>query len=74
MGEAPMKLFALLVLWLAAVSAICNLALWAFVVGINDKDVKINFGRSISTFSIVMLFAAISNVAVVLLYLLEWNH
>lgn len=69
-----MKLIALLVLWLAATSALCNLVLWAFVVGINDKDVTFCFGRSISTFNILMFFAAIANAAVVLLYLLEWNH
>lgn len=69
-----MKLIALLVLWLAAASALCNLVLWAFVVGINDKDVTFCFGHSISTFNILMFFASISNAAVVLLYLLEWNH
>lgn len=69
-----MKLIALLVLWFAATSALCNLVLWAFVVGINDKDVKFCFGRSTSMFNILMFFAAIANAAVVLLYLLEWNH
>lgn len=69
-----MKLIALLVLWLAAASALCNLVLWAFVVGINDKDVTFCFGCSISVFNILMFFAAIANAAVVLLYLLEWNH
>lgn len=69
-----MKLIPLLVLWLAATSAISNLVLWAVVVGLNDKDVTVYFGQSISVFNIVMLFAAISNVAVVLLYLVEWSH
>lgn len=69
-----MKLIALLVLWLAATFALSNLVLWAFVVWINDKNVKFCFGCSISVFNILMFFAAIANAAVVLLYLLEWNH
>ena len=69
-----MKLISLLVLWFAAMSALCNLVLWAFVVGLNEKDVTFCFGRSISVFNIVMLFAAISNAAVVLLYTLEWRY
>lgn len=69
-----MKLIALLALLLAAVSALCNLVLWAFVIGINDKDVQFSFGRSISMSNIFMFFAATANIAVVLLYLSEWNH
>lgn len=68
-----MKLIALPVLWLAATSALCNLVIWAFVVGINDKNVNVCFGRSISAFNILMFLAAIANAAIVLLYLLEWN-
>lgn len=64
----------LLILWFAATSALCNLVLWAIVVGSNDKDVHLCFGRSTSMFNILMFFAAIANAAVVLLYLLEWNH
>nr|DAK74295.1 MAG TPA: hypothetical protein [Caudoviricetes sp.] len=69
-----MTLIALPVLWLAATSALCNLVLWAIVVGINDKNVKLCFGRSTSVFNILMFLAAIANAAIVLLYLLEWNH
>lgn len=69
-----MKLIQLLVIWLAAMSALANLVLWAFVVGLNEKDVTFCFGRSISVFNILMLFAAISNAAIVLLYMLEWNR
>ena len=54
-------------------SALCNLVLWAVVVGRNDKDVTVYFGRSVSMFNILMLFAATANGAIVLLYLLEWN-
>ena len=68
-----MKLFVLLVLWFAIVSAMGNLVLWVYVIGINDKDVTFCLGHSISMFNILMFFAAISNVAVVLLYVLEWN-
>lgn len=68
-----MKLMSLLVMWLAAMSALCNLALWAVVVGRNDRDVTLCFGRSVSLFNIAMLLAAIANAAIVLLYLLEWN-
>lgn len=68
-----MKLISLLVMGLAAVSALCNVVLWAFVVGFKDKDVMLCFGRSVSLFNITMLLAAIANAAVVLLYLLEWN-
>ena len=68
-----MKLISLLVMWLAAMSALCNLALWAVVVGRNDRDVTLCFGRSVSLFNITMLLAAIANAAIVLLYLPEWN-
>lgn len=68
-----MKLIALLVLWFAAASALCNLVLWVFVLGINSKNVTFCFGRSVSVFNILMFFAAIANAAIVLLYLLEWN-
>lgn len=68
-----MKLISLLVMWLAAVYALCNAVLWVFVVGLKDKDVMLCFGRSVSLFNITMLLAAIANAAVVLLYLLEWN-
>lgn len=68
-----MKLMALLVMWLAAMSALCNVVLWAVVVGLNDRDVKLCFGRSVSLFNITMFLAAIANAAIVLLYLLEWN-
>lgn len=68
-----MKLMSLLVMWLAAMSALCNLALWAVVVGRNDRDVTLCFGRSVSLFNITMFLAAIANSAIVLLYLLEWN-
>lgn len=68
-----MKLISLLVMWLAAMSALCNLVIWAVVVWRNDRDVTLCFGRSVSTFNILMLFAAIANGAIVLLYLLEWN-
>lgn len=68
-----MKLISLLVMWLAAMSALCNLVIWAVVVGRNDMDVTLCFGRSVSLFNITMLLAAIANGAIVLLYLLEWN-
>lgn len=68
-----MKLIPLLVLWLAAMSALGNLVLLAFVVGANEKNVTFCFGKSTSVSNVVMLFAATSNVAVVLLYLIEWN-
>ena len=68
-----MKLISLLIVWLAAMSALCNLVLWAVVVGRNDKDVTVYFGRSVSMFNILMLFAATANGSIVLLYLLEWN-
>lgn len=68
-----MKLISLLVMWLAAMSALCNIVLWAFVVGRNDKDVMLCFGSSVSLFNVTMLLAAIANAAIVLLYLLEWN-
>lgn len=68
-----MKLISLAVMWLAAMSALCNIVLWALVVGLNDKDVMLCLGRSVSPFNITMLLAAIANAAIVLLYLLEWN-
>ena len=68
-----MKLISLLIMWFADMSALCNLVLWAVVVGRNDKDVTVYFGRSVSMFNILMLFAATANGAIVLLYLLEWN-
>lgn len=68
-----MKLMSLLVMWFAAMSALCNLVIWAVVVGRNDRDVTLCFGRSVSLFNITMLLAAIANAAIVLLYLLEWN-
>lgn len=68
-----MKLISLVVMWLAAMSALCSVFLWAVVVGCNDKDVMLCFGRSVSLFNIIMLLAAIANAAIVLLYLLEWN-
>lgn len=68
-----MKLISLVVMWLAAMSALCNIVLWAVVVGRNDRDVTLCFGRSMSLFNITMLLAAIANAAIVLLYLLEWN-
>lgn len=67
-----MKLISSLVMGFATASAITNVVLWAIVVGFNDKDVKICFGRPISPFNILMFFAAIANAAVVLLYLLDW--
>lgn len=68
-----MKLISLVVMWLAAMSALCSVVLWAVVVGCNDKDVMLCFGRSVSPFNIIMFLAAIANAAIVLLYLLEWN-
>lgn len=68
-----MKLISLLVMWFAAMSALCDVVLWAFVIGSNDNDVMLCLGRSVSPFNILMFFAAIANVAIVLLYMLEWN-
>lgn len=68
-----MKLISLLAMWLAATSALCNIVLWAVVVGRNDKDVMLCFGRSVSLFNVTMFLAAIANAAIVLLYLHEWN-
>lgn len=68
-----MKLISLVVMWLAAMSALCSVVIWAVVVGCNDKDVTLCFGRSVSLFNITMFLAAIANAAIVLLYLLEWN-
>lgn len=65
-----MKLMALLIMGLAAMSALCNLVLWAVVVGCNDRDVTLCFGRSLSLFNITMFLAASANTAIVLLYLL----
>lgn len=68
-----MKLFSLLVMGFAAMSALCNVIICAVVVGLNEEDATICFGRSRSLFNIFMFFAAIANAAIVLLYLLEWN-
>lgn len=68
-----MKLISLVVMWFAALSALCDVVLWVFVIGCNDKDVTICLGRSVSPFNILMFFAAIANAAIVLLYLVEWN-
>lgn len=68
-----MKLMSLLIMGFAAMSALCNLVIWAVVIGRNDRDVTLCLGRSVSPLNITMLLAAIANVAIVLLYLLEWN-
>ena len=66
-----MKLISLIVMWLAAMSALCNIVIWALVVGRNDKDVMLCFGQSVPLFNILMYLAAIANAAIVLLYMLE---
>lgn len=68
-----MKLFAVIVLVLAGAFSIAMLVVSSFVFANVNKPVTITGNPS--TFARLLMFVAASaNVAVVLLYLLEWNR
>ena len=67
-----MKLFSVIVLVLAGAFSIAMLVMVSFVFAGMNKPVTIT-GNPSTFVRLLMFFAAISNAAVVLLYLLEWN-
>ena len=68
-----MKLFALIVLVLAGAFSLAMVVVFSFVLA--ERYRPIVFAEGISTFARLLMFlAAISNAAIVLLYLFEWNN
>ena len=67
-----MKLFAVIVLVLAGAFSMAMVVVFSFVLA--EQHRPIVFAEGISTFARLLMFiAAISNAAIVLLYLFEWN-
>lgn len=67
-----LKLFALVVMFLAGMFSLAMLFLFALIV--EFKNEQFMFGFADTPFlRWLMFFAAIANAAIVLLYLMEWN-
>lgn len=67
-----MKLFALIVLVLAGSFSIMMLVVFSIVLAARDRTITVTDQLSMPA-RLLMFFAAISNAAIVLLYLMEWN-
>lgn len=67
-----MKLFAIVVMCLAGMFSLAMLFLFALIVWFKNEQFMFDFADA-PFIRWLMLFAAIANAAIVLLYLMEWN-
>lgn len=67
-----MKLFALIVLVLAGSFSVMMVIVFSIVLAARGRTITVTDQLSMPA-RLLMLFAAIANVAIVLLYMFEWN-
>ena len=67
-----LKLFALIVMCLAAAFSLIMVCSFTYIFWYKDETFMFDFFNA-PYFRVFMFFASIANAAIVLLYLLEWN-